>query len=115
MNPEINKRLRSNIDLDIHNTTVPSSDWMERNEHGTERDGIRGDDSSLPVCSVSCTVHLQLFTRGRIVLYLCAQLAVLYTYNCLPGERIVLYLCAQLAVLYTYNCLLILIYYRVSQ
>ena len=22
----------------------------------------KGDDSSLPVCSVSCTVHLQLFT-----------------------------------------------------
>ena len=23
----------------------------------------RGDDSSLPVCSVSCTVHLQVFTN----------------------------------------------------
>ena len=28
---------------------------------------------------------------------------------------IVLYLCAQLAVLYTYNCLLILIYYSLGQ
>ena len=33
----------------------------------------------------------------------------------LPGGMIVLYLCAQLAVLYTYNCLLILIYYRLGQ
>ena len=31
------------------------------------------------------------------------------------GGLIVLYLCAQLAVLYTYNCLLILIYYRLDQ
>ena len=31
------------------------------------------------------------------------------------GGMIVLYMCAQLAVLYTYNCLLILIYYRVGQ
>ena len=54
MNPQINRRLRSNIDLDIHNTTVPSSDW-----NGTGWD--QGDDSSLPVCSVCCTVHLQLF------------------------------------------------------
>ena len=30
------------------------------------------------------------------------------------GGMIVLYLCAQLAVLYTYNCLLILIYYRLG-
>ena len=53
-----------------------------------------------------------------------AQLAVLYTYNCLlillyywlgPGGMIVLYLCAQLAVLYIYNCLLILIFYRLGQ
>ena len=29
-----------------------------------------------------------------------------------PGGMIVLYLCAQLAVMYTYNCVLILIYYR---
>ena len=28
---------------------------------------------------------------------------------------VVLYLCAQLAVLYTYYCLLILIYYRLGQ
>ena len=28
---------------------------------------------------------------------------------------IVSYLCAQLAVLYTYNCLLIMIYYRLGQ
>ena len=28
---------------------------------------------------------------------------------------IVLYLCAQLALLYTYNCLLILIYYGLGQ
>ena len=28
---------------------------------------------------------------------------------------IVLYLCAQLAILYTYNCLLIMIYYRLGQ
>ena len=28
---------------------------------------------------------------------------------------VVLYLCAQLAVLYTYNCLQILIYYRLGQ
>ena len=27
----------------------------------------RGDDSSLPVCSVSCTVHLQLFTNIDIL------------------------------------------------
>ena len=27
----------------------------------------------------------------------------------------VLYLCAQFAVLYTYNCLLIMIYYRLGQ
>ena len=49
-----------------------------------------------------------------IVLYLWAQLAVLYTYNCLliliyyrlgPEGMTVLYLCAQLAVLYTYNLL----------
>ena len=61
---------------------------------------------------------------GMIVLYLCAQLAVLYTHNCLliliyyrlgPEGMIVLYLCAQLAVLYTYNCLLILIYYSLGQ
>ena len=26
------------------------------------------DDSSLPVCSVSCTVHLQLFTNNDILL-----------------------------------------------
>ena len=52
---------------------------------------------------------------GMIVLYLYAQLDVLYTYNCLPGGRIVLFLCAQLAVLYTYNCLLILIYYMLDQ
>ena len=32
-----------------------------------------------------------------------------------PGGMIVLYLCAHLAVLYTYNCLLILIYYRLGQ
>ena len=32
-----------------------------------------------------------------------------------PGGMRVLYLCAQLAVLYTYNCLLILIYYRLGQ
>ena len=52
--------------------------------------------------------------RGIIVSYLCAQLAVLYTYSCLDRIRgiIVSYLCAQLAVLYTYSCLLILIYYR---
>ena len=31
------------------------------------------------------------------------------------GGMIVLYLCAQLAVLYTYNCLLVLIYYRLGQ
>ena len=31
------------------------------------------------------------------------------------GGIIVLYLCAQLAVLYTYNCLLILIYYWLGQ
>ena len=54
-------------------------------------------------------------SRDMIVLYLCAQLAVLYTYNCLPGGMIVLYLCAQLAVMYTYNYLLILIYYRLGQ
>ena len=52
-----------------------------------------------------------------IVLYLCAQLAVLYTYSCLDRIRgmIVLYLCAQLAVLYTYNCLLIMICYSLGQ
>ena len=33
---------------------------------------LRGDDSSLPVCSVSC-----MYSGGMIVLYLCAQLAVL--------------------------------------
>ena len=27
----------------------------------------RGDDSSLPVCLVSCTVHLQLFTNIDIL------------------------------------------------
>ena len=27
----------------------------------------QGDDSSLPVCSVSCTVHLQLFTNNDIL------------------------------------------------
>ena len=27
----------------------------------------RGDDSSLPVCSVSCTVHLHLFTNNGIL------------------------------------------------
>ena len=27
----------------------------------------RGDDSSLPVCSVSCTVHVQLFTNIDIL------------------------------------------------
>ena len=31
------------------------------------------------------------------------------------GVMIVLYLCAQLAVLYTYTCLQILIYYRLGQ
>ena len=31
------------------------------------------------------------------------------------GGMIVLYLCAQLAVLYTYNCLLIMIHYRLGQ
>ena len=31
-----------------------------------------------------------------------------------PGGMIVLYLCAQLAVLYTYDYLVILIYYRLS-
>ena len=31
------------------------------------------------------------------------------------GGITVLYLCAQLAVLYTYNCFLILIYYRLGQ
>ena len=35
--------------------------------------------------------------------------------NLFPGGMIVLYLCAQLAVLYTYNCLLILIYYWLGQ
>ena len=61
-----------------------------------------------------CSVHSQ---RGMIVLYLCAQLAVQYTDNCLDRIRgmIVLYLCAQLAVQYTDNCLLILIYYRLGQ
>ena len=54
-------------------------------------------------------------SRDIIVLYLCAQCAVLYTYNCLPGGRIVLFLCAQLAVLYTYNCLLRMICYRLGQ
>ena len=78
MNPQINRRLRSNIDLDIHNTTVPSSDW-----NGTGWD--QGDDSSLNVCSVCCTVTYNCLPGGRIILYLCAQLAVLYTYNCLPG------------------------------
>ena len=29
--------------------------------------GLWGDDSSLPVCSVSCTVHLQLFTNIYIL------------------------------------------------
>ena len=43
--------------------------------------------------------------EGMIILYLFAQLAVLYSYNCLPEVMIILYLCAQLAVLYTYNCL----------
>ena len=32
-----------------------------------------------------------------------------------PGGMIVLYLCAQLAVLYTYDCLLISIYYRLGR
>ena len=31
------------------------------------------------------------------------------------GGMIVLYLCAQLDVLYTYNCLVLLIYYRLGQ
>ena len=31
-----------------------------------------------------------------------------------PGGVIVLYLCVQVAVLYTYNCLLILKYYRLG-
>ena len=30
--------------------------WIKR------RGKVKGDDSSLPVCSVSCIVHLQLFT-----------------------------------------------------
>ena len=33
--------------------------------------------------------------------------------DCTPGGMIILYLCAQFAVLYNYNCLLILIYYKV--
>ena len=32
-----------------------------------ERTFPRGDDSSLPVCSVSFTVHLQLFTNNDIL------------------------------------------------
>ena len=38
-------------------------------------------------------------------------------FNMLGKTRgmVVLYLCAQVAVLYTYNCLLILIYYRLGQ
>jgi len=31
------------------------------------REITRGDDSSLPVCSVSCTVHLKLFTNINIL------------------------------------------------
>ena len=53
--------------------------------------------------------------EGMIILYLFAQLAVLYSYNCLPEVMIILYLCAQLAVLYTYNCLLRMICYRLGQ
>jgi len=38
-----------------------------------------------------------------------------YKYGIKSGGMIVLYLCAQLAVLCTYNCLLILKYYRLGQ
>ena len=38
------------------------------------------------------------------------QHVLLYT-----GGMVVLYLCAQLALMYTYNCLLILIYYKLGQ
>ena len=34
--------------------------------------------------------------------------------SCFVGHPVVSYLCAQLAVLYTYNCLLILIYYKLK-
>ena len=37
--------------------------------------------------SVSRTVHLQLFTRGMIVLYPYAQLAALYTYSLLDANQ----------------------------
>ena len=34
---------------------------------------IQGDDSSLPVCSVSCIVHLQLFTNILLIYYKLCQ------------------------------------------
>ena len=67
---------------------------------------LQGDDSFLPVCSVSCTVHLK---GGDSFLPVCS---VGCTVHLQGGGLIVSYLCAQLAVLYTYNCLLIMLYYR---
>ena len=43
-------------------------DYTVHNLQTFESDVPNGDDSSLPVCSASCTVHLQLFTNIVILL-----------------------------------------------
>ena len=83
--------------------------------HRSTSQCIKGYDSSLPVCSVSCTVHLQLFTKGDYSSLPVGSVSWSVHLQLVTRGRIFLYPCAQLAVLYTYNCLLRMICYRLGQ
>ena len=65
----------------------------------------------LVLCS-SCTQWNLLWKISHIVDFN-RSLKILLSLT--PGGIIVLYLCAQFAVLYTYNCLPIMIYFRLGQ
>ena len=75
----------------------------------------RGNDNSLPVCSVSCTVQLQLFTRGNDnSLPVCSVSCTVHLQLFTRGEDSSLPVCS-VSCLYTYNCLLRMICYRLGQ
>ena len=68
--------------------------------------------NSLTVNSTELLYQLMFF---RFICYKLKLIDVITIPTSLSGGMTVLYLCAQLAVLYTFNSLLILIYYRLGQ
>ena len=75
---------------------------------------FRGDYSSLPVCSVRCTVHLQLFTNIDILLVrpesfydkqICSTLSVWFMAYKISKEL------AYIITLYTITSLIFSVYY----